>query len=141
MYIEMRFKTVPLCSLTLISAISVINFLIEPHQVEGSNGDCGVSKVPSGLIVRGSGFSRGDFPWIVALMQTKNQPVSFFCGGTLISSTFVITGKQIDNSFRFFEIFHNSCSCTLLASEAISEAYAFSTHIRAFWGTQPEQSL
>lgn len=55
---------------------------------------CGVPKHKTGLIVNGQSFSRGDYPWIVALVYTTTSPPSFFCGGTIISSTFVISGKR-----------------------------------------------
>lgn len=54
---------------------------------------CGVAKVSSGFIVRGENFARGNFPWIVALTYIKEQPPIFFCGGTIISSNFVISGE------------------------------------------------
>lgn len=85
----MYFKKCGLGEIILVYAISIL----KSHEVQSSDGACGVSKVPSGFIVRGNSFSRGEFPWIVALMQTRIQPVSFFCGGTLISSTFVVTGR------------------------------------------------
>lgn len=53
---------------------------------------CGVQKTQSGLIVRGQDFPRGTFPWIVTLMYTETRP-KFFCAGTLISKTFVISGR------------------------------------------------
>lgn len=63
------------------------------NRPKRSSARCGVSKGPTGFIVRGQRFSRGDFPWIVALLHTRDGPPSFFCGGTLISSTFVVSGK------------------------------------------------
>lgn len=55
---------------------------------------CGVSKVPSGYIVQGQRFLRGDFPWTVALMYSNGIDLpAFFCAGTLISSTFVVSGR------------------------------------------------
>lgn len=57
------------------------------------NVTCGISKGPSGFIVRGQKILRGDFPWAVALLYAGNVPPSFFCGGTLISDTFVVSGK------------------------------------------------
>lgn len=39
-------------------------------------------------------FMHGDYPWIAALMHAASSPPAFFCGGTLISSTFVITGER-----------------------------------------------
>lgn len=54
---------------------------------------CGVPKVRVGMIIHGQSFERGAFPWIVALLHTGFNPYKFFCGGTLISKTFVISGK------------------------------------------------
>lgn len=93
--IEMRKRTSGVCQVISIVTIASLIFWIVPQNVEGNYGACGVSKIPKGLIVKGSGFSRGEYPWIVALIQTKFMPASFFCGGNLISSTFVITGKKI----------------------------------------------
>lgn len=56
---------------------------------------CGVPKAAIGLIVRGKSFPRGSFPWIVALMYTRLNPPRFFCAGTLISKTFVVSCKLI----------------------------------------------
>lgn len=64
--------------------------IVESNQ----NVTCGISKGPSGFVVRGQKFSRGDFPWTVALLFVGNDPPKFFCGGTLISATFVVTGRQ-----------------------------------------------
>lgn len=45
-------------------------------------------------IAGGQSFVRGDYPWIVALsfVEGLEKPI-YFCGGSLISSTFVISGK------------------------------------------------
>lgn len=53
---------------------------------------CGVPKRGTGFVLGGQTFKRGDYPWLVALMLLKNPP-QFFCGGTIISSSFVLTGK------------------------------------------------
>lgn len=57
--------------------------------------DCGVSKRTTGLIFGGQSFKRGSFPWLVALKYTAYIRPTFICGATLISSTFVISGKNI----------------------------------------------
>lgn len=56
---------------------------------------CGVPKSMSGLIVRGQNFSRGSFPWMVALLTTEKQPPAYFCSGSLISRTYVVSGMNI----------------------------------------------
>lgn len=55
---------------------------------------CGVSQQEQGLIVLGQDFVHGSYPWIVALLYTGTTPYTFFCGGTVISKTFVISGKS-----------------------------------------------
>lgn len=54
---------------------------------------CGISINETGSIDQGQNFARGSFPWIVALMHAGYTTPKLFCGGTLISKTFVITGK------------------------------------------------
>lgn len=77
-------------------AISADSSLLVNNRPSRSAETCGVQKIRSGLIVRGQDFSRGAFPWIVALMHTGTRPPKFFCGGTLISKTFVISGRVFD---------------------------------------------
>lgn len=57
---------------------------------------CGSSIRNSGLVVHGTSFSRGNFPWIVALINTKDRANKFFCAGTLVSNRHVITGENRD---------------------------------------------
>lgn len=54
---------------------------------------CGVRSQSRGFIVGGSNFRRGDFPWMVALLYTRHDPPSYFCGATLISAKNILTGK------------------------------------------------
>lgn len=61
--------------------------------VESSADTCGLPKANLGLIVHGQSFPRGSFPWIVALISKETDPPSYFCGGTVISRAFVISGK------------------------------------------------
>lgn len=65
-----------------------------PRRLLQSSQSCGVAKISSGLIVHGQNFSRGRFPWIAALTYTKVHPPMFFCAGTIISSKFVLSGKN-----------------------------------------------
>lgn len=88
----MIIKLSVVCALVIIASANVA-----PSRLQRSANTCGVPKRDSGLIVKGQDIKRGDFPWIVALMglATGAQPY-YFCGGTLISSTFVISGKQLE---------------------------------------------
>lgn len=55
---------------------------------------CGNSVEYRGLIVYGESFPRGTFPWMVALLTNKKDPLAFFCGGTLVSLKHVVTGEK-----------------------------------------------
>jgi hypothetical protein len=47
-------------------------------------------------IVGGNDVSAGEYPWYSALYRNKNGSetnLDFYCGGTLISPSFVLTGK------------------------------------------------
>lgn len=83
-------------SVILISLFAIASSAeADSSRLQSSADTCGIPKVTSGYIVRGQSFSRGNFPWIVALVYTKVRPPAFFCAGTLISQRFVITGKKI----------------------------------------------
>lgn len=83
-----------ICLFGIISAsATVFGQSTAPNRTIRNTGSCGVPIRPSGFIVHGQEFPRGDFPWIVALMH-KSRPPSFFCSGTLVSSNYVISGKR-----------------------------------------------
>lgn len=83
----------------VISAAVVESSALSANRSRRSGDTCGVSKSESGLIVRGKNFPRGTFPWIVALLHTRTKPPQFFCGGTLISKIFVVSGEYFDSNF------------------------------------------
>jgi secreted trypsin-like serine protease len=57
---------------------------------------CGVPfKKSVGLILGGETFERGAWPWMVAMFTQKNKVEKFFCSGTLVSSTKVVTGEKL----------------------------------------------
>lgn len=79
-----------LCLITLHSAR-----LVKPNvfgRFSESAAACGTNSRSGGLIVRGDGFKRGDFPWTVALVYLEDDQPFLFCGGTLISANHVVTG-------------------------------------------------
>lgn len=55
---------------------------------------CGGATRQSGYIYGGTQSSRGEFPWMVALMFARVNPPTFIGGGTLVSSRHVITGMK-----------------------------------------------
>lgn len=67
-----------------------------PMQSKSSAGTCGVPKLVSGLVINGRNFERGDFPWIVALIRIKQESAQYHGGGTLISSSFVVSGEKLE---------------------------------------------
>lgn len=86
----MRFLLVQCLAVLLICEVNSTR----PYRHKRKVDFCGSSARHSGLIVHGSNFTRGDYPWIVALMYTKNGEKGFFCSGTLVSSRHVVTGKN-----------------------------------------------
>ncbi|CAG9812305.1 unnamed protein product [Chironomus riparius] len=71
-------------------AIIFINF-ISFCSVNSDLNNCGKSLVGKGNIIGGSQVPRGVFPWSTALVKSDGQ---FFCGGTLISKTKIITAAH-----------------------------------------------
>lgn len=82
-----------------ISVIVVV--LMQSTTAAVSEGTCGGQTRQSGYIFGGSHSSRGEFPWMVALMLAKFDPPMFIGGGTLVSSRHVITGWKKIN-YKFF---------------------------------------
>lgn len=62
---------------------------------ENKDGSCGVPNKFTELIDHDEHVQRGDFPWLVALMSMGTKTPLFLCSGTIISSTFVITGRLL----------------------------------------------
>lgn len=60
--------------------------------------------------------SHGEFPWMVALMNTKNNENNFFCAGTLVSSRHVVTGNK-----KLWFLISNIFIVFYLAAHCISE--------------------
>lgn len=52
---------------------------------------CGVPSKSVSLIVKGNEYTRGTWPWTVALMLRRNNQQKFFCAGVLIAKTKVLT--------------------------------------------------
>lgn len=60
----------------------------------GPNDACGVPSQSTSLIIRGSDFQRGTWPWMVALLEKTVTPPRFFCGGVLVTSKKILTGEN-----------------------------------------------
>lgn len=75
----------------------------QSNAIERSSKSCGVPQVGVPLIIGGENITSNSFPWIVALKHKGKEPPAYFCGGTLISNTFVISGNSVDRlNIHFF---------------------------------------
>lgn len=54
--------------------------------------DCGRRKGIGANIVRGNKTTRNEWPWLVAFVKLPEE--IFFCGGSLVSATIVLSGKR-----------------------------------------------
>ncbi|XP_060806597.1 CLIP domain-containing serine protease B9 isoform X4 [Amyelois transitella] len=71
----------------LPSAIDSIPTQVECGVVAGGN-----ERLP--LIYNGQSYSRGDWPWLVALYKRKDGSLTFICSGTLISDRHVVSAAH-----------------------------------------------
>lgn len=71
--------------------------------VVSSNNTCGAATKKGSDVI---------YPWVAALTHTGTDPLMYFCGGTVISKLFVISGEKVkvihDQALLFCYIF--SCS-------------------------------
>ncbi|XP_064292732.1 LOW QUALITY PROTEIN: serine protease gd-like [Plodia interpunctella] len=68
-----------------------------PTNPVSTQEECGVvaggnERLP--LIFNGQSYSRGDWPWLVALYKRKDGSLTFICSGTLISDRHVVTAAH-----------------------------------------------
>ncbi|KAH8384149.1 hypothetical protein KR009_012253 [Drosophila setifemur] len=55
---------------------------------------CGQEGHLTPFIYRGQGYPRGQYPWLTAIYHKEARALAFMCGGSLISSTMVITAAH-----------------------------------------------
>jgi hypothetical protein len=67
------------------------------ERFKRQNSVCGVASPSARSLIDGSEtFSRGSWPWMVALMhKTPAKPLKFFCSGTLVTNRKVVTGEKV----------------------------------------------
>ncbi|KAL1399217.1 hypothetical protein pipiens_008380 [Culex pipiens pipiens] len=66
-----------------------------PLVAASSSFQCGVPKVRiNEVIVRGRDVTPGSFPWHAAVYHRKGRSDSYACGGTLVSSVYVLTADH-----------------------------------------------
>lgn len=54
---------------------------------------CGKSLATNTLVANGDEVQKGHHPWLTAIYQIKGINVEYMCGGSLITSKLVISGK------------------------------------------------
>ena len=86
-------------SLFVIVIVSELNSTVAQQRNVDSN--CGKPAQGIGFIYRGREFKRGQFPWMVALLNKLKTLPEFFGAGTLISTRHVITGKNHEQNQIF----------------------------------------
>lgn len=71
--------------------------ICRPSSSQNENEICGRRNndaTVGGFIYGGDETNRGDWPWIVAMFLNKPSGLSFNCGGTLVSSSAVVTAAH-----------------------------------------------
>ncbi|XP_063628741.1 serine protease gd-like [Cydia splendana] len=68
-----------------------------PSRNPSFSSECGVvaggnEQVP--LIFHGTGYTRGDWPWLVAIYKRKDGSLTFACSGTLVSDRHVVSAAH-----------------------------------------------
>lgn len=91
----MKFALTKIFVIFTISSYCVLGFPTTTSDV------CGKRKVLTGTVYGGSSTSKGQWPWLVAFAYRFSQ--NYFCGGNLISTKHVLSGKLInyDNNLNF----------------------------------------
>lgn len=84
---------------TRMNLLSLIFLTI--FSLPSKSQNCGQFTFNAGLIVNGDATTRGEFPFLVALLMLREQ--SFFCAANLISQRHAVTGRS-----SFFFIFFAS---------------------------------
>lgn len=81
------------CQNTPSLSLSNVTKIQQPRLKRSESGPCGVPSQSTSLVVGGKEFTRGTWPWMVALMQKNSTPPKLFCGGVLVSANKVVTGE------------------------------------------------
>lgn len=79
--------------LKLLGVFVILNSFpkVVSSSVVSEHEQCGQRLVLSGTIFGGAPTKKGDWPWLVAFVYWPEE--AFFCAGSLISRTHILTGK------------------------------------------------
>lgn len=81
-----------LCNIKAFVLLFMISGVVFGFRLSAPE-SCGQRRVLSGTIFGGSSTSRGQWPWLVAFVYRFSE--KFFCGGSLISTKHVLSGKNV----------------------------------------------
>lgn len=82
-------------NISLVSIVKVLLLLAVNLVVSSGALQCGVPKVKiNEVIVRGHDAKPGSFPWHAAVYHRKGRSDTYACGGTLVSSFYVLTADH-----------------------------------------------
>lgn len=73
--------------------ISLVALIFQFEIIEVRGGECGTVDVLDPRISGGSETQRGEWPFIAALYYVEE--LQFFCGGTVITTLHILTGKLV----------------------------------------------
>jgi secreted trypsin-like serine protease len=76
---------------TMASRVVTLLVFLITFLATANGQDCGRVRVTEGLVIGSEYAVRGQWPWLVPLL--KNDSDKFFCGSTIISENFLLTGK------------------------------------------------
>lgn len=77
-----------------ICVLILLHLLSCTPQVFSNYFDTCETNFGHGLVIRGNGTRRGEFPFLCALYDIEEDEI--FCGGTLITTKHVLTGKTLN---------------------------------------------
>lgn len=95
----------------LVNSITLLAFVNFSSSLEGNFGSSRLKRQilgsgesfkaeGIGLVAGGQGFTRGKWPWMVAIFGRAEEKWQFRCGGTMISNKHVLTGEIMDFNER-----------------------------------------
>ena len=82
----------------LIFVLCLSRFIDAQYRNYGPNGRPLNVPMP---VVPEEHFKQGDLPFMVALLDNRNESKPFFCAGTLITARHVLTGEMRKNLNNF----------------------------------------
>ncbi|KAG7171000.1 Proclotting enzyme-like 6 [Homarus americanus] len=70
------------------------------HTLFHFTGECGVPKIPTFRVVGGVESRRGQWPWMASVWLHGPKKTEFWCGGSLVSSQYILTAAHCTKDSR-----------------------------------------